>query len=74
MEKLEKIVGGTINSWGGIEKNYQPTSFNIGQGGVIRDGYSDTGCRISGDGIIRDHYNNDTGLSINSSNTINRAY
>lgn len=74
MSKLEKIIGGNINSWGGIDKSYSPTGFNIDQGGVIRDGYNNTEFRVSGDGIIRDGYNNDTGLSVNFSNTIKRGY
>ena len=46
MADLEKIIGGNINSWGGIDVNYRPSGFSIGQGGVIRNGYSDIGCRI----------------------------
>ncbi len=74
MEKLEKIIGGNINSWGGIDVNYRPSGFSIGQGGVIRDGYSDTGCRITNNGNIRDGYYKDTGLRIDSFNIIKRSY
>ena len=66
MAKLENIIGGNINSWGGVDKNYRPTGISIDRGGVIRDGYSDTESRISENGIIRDHYHMDTGLRINS--------
>lgn len=74
MEKLEKIIGGSINLWGGVDKNYSPTGFSINQGGVIRDGYSDTGCRVMENGSIRDGYYRDTGLSINSFNIVKRGY
>ena len=72
MPKLEKIIGGNINPWGGIDVNYRPAGFSIGQGGVIRDGYSDTGCRITENGNIRDGYYRDTGLRINPLNIIKR--
>lgn len=54
MGKSEKIIGRSINSWGGIDVNYWPTGFNIGQGGVILNGYSDSGCRITNNSNIRD--------------------
>jgi len=73
MKKLENIVGGSINSCGGIDKNYQPTGFSV-QSGAIMDGYSNTGRSIGCDGVIRDHYNNDTGLSVSSFNTIVKGY
>jgi len=74
MADLEKIIGGKINSWGGVDVNYKPSGFSIGQGGVIRDGYSDTGCRITNNGNIRDGYYRDSGLRINSLNIIKRGY
>ena len=74
MAKLEKIIGGNVNSWGGVENNYKPTGFSIDRGGVIREGYVDTGCRVSENGIIRDGYRMDTGLSIDFCNTIKRGY
>ena len=36
MAKLEKIVGGNINTLGGVDKNYRPTGFSIDRCGVIR--------------------------------------
>ena len=74
MAKLEKIIGGNTNPWGGIDVNYRPSRFSIGQGGVIRNGYSDTGCRITNNGNIRDRYYRDTGLRIDSFNIIKRGY
>ena len=74
MAKLEKIIGGTINSRGGVDVNYKPSGFSIGQGGVIRDGYSDTGCCITNNGNIRDGYYRDTGFRINSFDIIKRGY
>ena len=74
MAKLENIIGGNINLWGGVDKNYRPTGFSIDRGGVIRDGYSDTGCRITENGIIRDVYHMDTSLRINSFDIIKRGY
>jgi len=74
MSKLERIIGGTINCFGGIDVNYRPTGFNIGQGGVVREGYNDTGCRIMENGSIRDGYKLDTGLRIDSFNNIKRGY
>ena len=74
MAKLEKIVGGNINTLGGVDKNYRPTGISIDRGGVIRDGYTDTGCRITENGIIRDGYHMDTGLRINSFDIIKREY
>ena len=74
MADLEKIIGGNINSWGGIDVNYRPSGFSIGQGGVIRNGYSDTGCRVVNDGNIRGGYYRGTGLRIDSFNIIKRGY
>ena len=74
MAKLEKIIGGNINSYGGIDVNYRPSGFSIGQGGVIRNGYSDTGCCITNNGNIRDGYYRDTGFRINSFDIIKRGY
>ena len=74
MAKLEKIVGGNINTLGGVDKNYRPTGFSIDRCGVIRDGYSDTGCRIAENGTIRDGYHMDTSLRINSFEIIKRGY
>ena len=74
MSKLERIIGGNMNSWGGIDVNYRPSGFSIDRGGVVREGHNDRGCRISGNGIVRDGYYNDTGLRIDHSNTIKRGY
>lgn len=74
MSKLERIIDGNINSWGGIDVNYRPSGFSIDRGGVIREGYSDTGCRVMENGNIRDGYYQDMGLSVNPFNTITRKY
>ncbi len=30
MSKLESIIGGNVNSWGGVDVNYRPSGFSIG--------------------------------------------
>ena len=74
MSKLESIIGGNINSYGGIDVNYKPTGFNIDQGGSICEGYRNTGFRITGNGSIRDHYNNGAGVHVNQFDFIKRDY
>ena len=64
MAKLENIIGGTINSGGGVDVNCRPAGFSIDKSGVVRDGYSDTGCRVTENRNIRDCNYRDTGLSI----------
>ena len=74
MIKLDRIAGGTINNFGGIDVNYTPTGINVGQGGVIREGYNDTGCRIMRNGNIRDRFYMNTGLRVDPFNNIKRGY
>ena len=74
MKKLEGIIGGKINSWGGIDVNYRPSGFNVAADGRISQGYQDTGCRIMNNGNIRDNYYQDTRLSVNRFGMIGRRY
>ena len=34
MATLENIIGGNINSWGGVDKNYRPTGISIDRGAL----------------------------------------
>lgn len=74
MNKLEGIVGGTINGYGGIDVGYQPTRFSVGSGGQIMEGYQDTFARIGQDGNIRGSYGELTGLSVSQWSTIGNGY
>lgn len=69
---LEDIAGGSVNRFGGIDVNYQPTGFSIENSGVIRQGYFDSGLRCGDDGAIRGDYGMRTGFEINSFGTIQR--
>lgn len=62
---LENIVGGTINSLGGIDRGYaEPTGFRVNEGGQILRGYNTPVARIDGCGIVRTGYNTDTGIRL----------
>lgn len=74
MKKLESIVGGSINSYGGIDVNYRPTGFSVGSGGQIREGYQDTFAKIGRDGNIRRSYGELTGLSVDLFGNIKKGY
>ena len=74
MADLEKILGGTINNVGGIDKNYQMTNFSVKNGGAIFERYLDTGSRISENGVVKNHYGSDTGIRVDVMKNINRTY
>ena len=65
---LDNIVGGNINSWGGIDgADYRPTGFAVGNDGGIRQGYNPVPvARIGANGSIRDNYGVFTEVKLNS--------
>ena len=73
MSKLECIIDGDINSWGGLDNNFMHRGFNFDQG-EINEGYNETEYRTTENSIVHGHYNNGTGVRVDRFNSIKREY
>lgn len=71
---LDSILGGTINGYGGIDVNYQPSGFSVGLGGQIKEKYKGTGFGVGRDGSIRGNYGEHTGMGVDLFGNIKKAY